>query len=80
MSIKLYPWQDALEKALLDLRDRLPNGLLVYGPRGAGILIWCRPLQSRFYARSQPPTARPADVATAVIWFVQEHTPTFATW
>ena len=37
MSIKLYPWQDALEKALLDLRDRLPNGLLVYGPRGAGI-------------------------------------------
>ena len=43
-------------------------------------LIWCRLLQSRFYARSQPPTARPADVATAVIWFVQEHTPTFATW
>lgn len=37
MSLKLYPWQDALEKSLLDLRGKLPNGLLVYGPRGAGI-------------------------------------------
>ena len=37
MSLKLYPWQDELEKALLDLRGRLPNGILVYGPRGTGI-------------------------------------------
>lgn len=80
MSIKLYPWQDALEKALLDLRDRLPNGLLVYGPRGAGIFDLVQAFAKSLYARSQPPTARPADVATDVIWFVQEHTPTFATW
>lgn len=36
MSLKLYPWQGQLESALLNLRDRLPNGILVYGPRAAG--------------------------------------------
>lgn len=36
MSLKLYPWQGPLEEALLNLKGRLPNGILVYGPRGAG--------------------------------------------
>lgn len=42
MTLKLYPWQTQLEKDLLALRDRLPNGILVYGPRGTGIfdLVW----------------------------------------
>lgn len=36
MSLKLYPWQEQLEGELLKLRDRLPNGILVYGSRGIG--------------------------------------------
>lgn len=36
MSLKLYSWQTELEEALLSLKGRLPNGILVYGPRGTG--------------------------------------------
>ena len=67
MSLKLYPWQDALEKSLLDLRGKLPNGLLVYGPRGAGIFDLVQLLQNRFCARSLRPTVRLVDAVTAVI-------------
>lgn len=31
-----YPWMQSAAQALLAQRDRLPNALLLYGPRGAG--------------------------------------------
>ena len=42
MTLGLYPWQDELVRSLTSLRGRLPNGILVYGPRGAGTfdLVW----------------------------------------
>ena len=36
MEIKTYPWQGELMASLNELKDRLPNGILVYGPRGIG--------------------------------------------
>ncbi|MDO4937226.1 MAG: DNA polymerase III subunit delta [Sutterellaceae bacterium] len=36
MEIKTYPWQAELLASLNELKDRLPNGILVYGPRGIG--------------------------------------------
>ena len=78
MSLKLYPWQDALEKSLLDLRGKLPNGLLVYGPRGAGIFDLVQAFAKSLLCTQ--PTVRLADAVTAVIWSMLERTPTFAMW
>ncbi|MCF0253153.1 MAG: DNA polymerase III subunit delta [Duodenibacillus sp.] len=36
MALSVYPWQDGLARDLQALRGRLPNGLLVHGPRGIG--------------------------------------------
>ena len=36
MALAVYPWQVELARELHAMRDRLPNGLLVYGPRGIG--------------------------------------------
>ena len=36
MALALYPWQEKLAAALNAMRERMPNGLLIYGPRGIG--------------------------------------------
>ena len=36
MGLAIYPWQEELASQLLAVRDNLPNGLLVYGPKGIG--------------------------------------------
>ena len=36
MEIKTYPWQSELLASLNELKNKLPNGILVYGPRGIG--------------------------------------------
>lgn len=36
MAVETFPWQTELLASLNELRDRLPNGILVYGPRGIG--------------------------------------------
>ena len=36
MGLALYPWQASLAESLLAAKDNLPNGLLIYGPRGIG--------------------------------------------
>ena len=38
MDVKTYPWQQELLGTLLAMRGRLPNGVLIHGPRGIGIL------------------------------------------
>lgn len=36
MALALYPWQQSLVRELLAVRENLPNGILVHGPRGIG--------------------------------------------
>ena len=36
MGLAVYPWQEELARELVSFKDNLPNGLLVYGPRGIG--------------------------------------------
>lgn len=36
MALALYPWQKELARQLNDMRDRMPNGLLIHGSRGIG--------------------------------------------
>lgn len=36
MELSLYPWQAGVWESLAALRGRVPNGLLLYGPRGIG--------------------------------------------
>lgn len=36
MDLKTYPWQDGLISELQALKARMPNAVLVYGPRGIG--------------------------------------------
>ena len=38
MAMTLYPWQEELASQLLAMRDELPNGLLIYGPKGIGTI------------------------------------------
>ena len=38
MGLAVYPWQDEIARELVSFRDNLPNGLLVYGPRGIGTI------------------------------------------
>ena len=38
MGLAIYPWQEELAKELVSFRNELPNGLLVYGPRGIGTI------------------------------------------
>ena len=38
MGLAVYPWQEELARELVSFRDNLPNGLLVYGPRGIGTI------------------------------------------
>lgn len=38
MGLALYPWQQELARDLVSFRDHLPNGLLIYGPRGIGTI------------------------------------------
>ena len=36
MALALYPWQQPLAESLNRMRSEMPNGLLIYGPRGIG--------------------------------------------
>ncbi len=36
MALTIYPWQTELARELNNLRERMPNGVLVHGPRGIG--------------------------------------------
>lgn len=36
MEIRTFPWQKELMQTLYAMRGRLPNGILIYGPRGIG--------------------------------------------
>ena len=38
MGLAVYPWQEELAHELVSFKDNLPNGLLVYGPRGIGTI------------------------------------------
>ena len=38
MAMTLYPWQGELAEQLLAMRGELPNGLLIYGPKGIGTI------------------------------------------
>lgn len=38
MGLAIYPWQSELASQLVAVRDSLPNGLLVYGPKGIGTI------------------------------------------
>lgn len=38
MGLAVYPWQEELARELVSFKDNLPNGLLVYGPRGIGTI------------------------------------------
>lgn len=38
MGIAIYPWQEELARELVSFREDLPNGLLIYGPRGIGTI------------------------------------------
>ena len=38
MGLKIRPWQEELATALMQVRNNLPNGLLIYGPRGIGTI------------------------------------------
>lgn len=38
MGLAIYPWQDELARELTQTRTNLPNGLLVYGPKGIGTI------------------------------------------
>ena len=36
MALAVFPWQKHLADTLNGMRGKLPNGLLIYGPRGIG--------------------------------------------
>ena len=38
MGLAVYPGQEELARELVSLRNNLPNGLLIYGPRGIGTI------------------------------------------
>lgn len=38
MGLAVYPWQEELARELVSIRNNLPNGLLIYGPRGIGTI------------------------------------------
>ena len=38
MGLAIYPWQEELAQELVSFRETLPNGLLIYGPRGIGTI------------------------------------------
>ena len=38
MGLAVYPWQEEIARELISFRDNLPNGLLIYGPRGIGTI------------------------------------------
>ena len=38
MGLAVYPWQGELARELVSFRNNLPNGLLIYGPRGIGTI------------------------------------------
>ena len=38
MGLAIYPWQEELACELVSFRENLPNGLLIYGPRGIGTI------------------------------------------
>ncbi len=59
MTLKLYPWQDELEKALSNLRGRLPNGILVYGPRGTGLFDMVRGFAESLLCEHPAPDGTP---------------------
>ena len=38
MGLAIYPWQEELARELISFKANLPNGLLIYGPRGIGTI------------------------------------------
>ena len=59
MDIKTYPWQAELLASLNALRDRLPNGILLYGPRGIGTFEAACAFAASLLCTSPAPDGRP---------------------
>ncbi len=59
MDIKTYPWQTELLASLNALRNRLPNGILLYGPRGIGTFEAACAFAASLLCTSAGPDGRP---------------------
>ena len=65
MALALYPWQQPLAESLNRMRSEMPNGLLIYGPRGIGTFDLAERLPKAFCVSRRRRTARPAVTAAA---------------
>ena len=75
MDIKTYPWQAELLASLNALRDRLPNGILLYGPRGIGTFEAACAFAASLLCTSPAPDGRPCGHCKGCRLFAADNHP-----
>ena len=78
MGLAPYPWLERPAEVLAKMLNKLPGGILIYGPRGCGVFE----LASRFAAAvvcQHPVDGAPCGIAKSANLFSAETIPTFAT-
>ena len=74
---ELYPWQSEVWKRLLDLRDRLPNSLLLKGSEGIGKLDLALNFAKTILCNAPSSSGFACDSCSSCHWFSMETHPDF---
>ena len=65
MALAQYPWQEAQAKCLLELKEALPNALLLYGPRGIGTFDLAHAFSQSLLCEAPKPDGTPCGTCRA---------------
>lgn len=77
MNNKIYPWQLEAWKQLLTMRARLPQALLVHGPRGIGKLAMAEQFAQLLLCETAGALHAPCGTCDGCRWFVVGSHPDF---
>ena len=75
MALAQYPWQEAQAKTLLELKEALPNALLLYGPRGIGTFDLAHAFSQSLLCETPKQDARLAGCVVRVAFLKPLRTP-----
>jgi DNA polymerase-3 subunit delta' len=73
----IYPWQTEVWKRLRELSERLPNALLIHGPRGVGKLALAEHFAQRLLCEAPDQEQAPCGRCEGCRWFLAGSHPDF---
>jgi len=77
MSIKYFPWQEAVWTRLIEMRERLPHALLFHGRPGIGKLHLAEVLAQSLLCENRSKQGLACGVCPACVWFSAGNHPDY---